>query len=418
MINDFNSLEDEQVLAADICIIGSGAAGIAIALEFLHTDFKVLVLESGGLNHEPDTQSLSHVDVVGHSNDGVVNGRARTLGGSTTLWAGQALPLEPIDFEQRSWVPYSGWAIAKSDLESYYRRAETVMNIGEIPYNQAIWAEFGIAAPDYDPEKLGTSCSQFTSTPNFATLYKEQFRPSAHVDILLHANVINIVPNPDQSAIASVEIKSLQGKTGTVTAKFFIICAGGVESAKLLLMSNQVQKQGLGNNHDLVGRFFQEHLHVQAIEIYPSDRRRFTEIYDRFYRHGVKYSPKIKISDEIQREQEILNVAAEVLVIQEESYIDSIKSLLTALKTKQIQPETLKSLGHILKHPLDFAKFCYQLFVKGRIYAGDKAKLYLGVGCEQLPNPQSRIYLSDELDALGVPRAKVDWQLRDRKSVV
>src|SRR4051794_16016778 len=101
MIRDFDRLENGVRLAADVCIIGAGAAGITIAREFLDGPFKVLLLEGGGRVHEPESQALYDSDVVGLDHVGVHEGRARVLGGTTTWWAGQASPLGPIDFRRR-----------------------------------------------------------------------------------------------------------------------------------------------------------------------------------------------------------------------------------------------------------------------------------------------------------------------------
>src|SRR5262249_28521068 len=100
MIQDINELEPDATLRADLCIVGSGAAGITIAREFLHTPYSVLVLEGGGRVFEPASQEPYQSHVVGLRHGGIHDGRARVLGGTTTLWAGQALPLFETDFLQ------------------------------------------------------------------------------------------------------------------------------------------------------------------------------------------------------------------------------------------------------------------------------------------------------------------------------
>ena len=54
MILDARKIPDGQVLEADVCIIGAGAAGISLAREFRNKRFRVILLESGGF--EPDAE--------------------------------------------------------------------------------------------------------------------------------------------------------------------------------------------------------------------------------------------------------------------------------------------------------------------------------------------------------------------------
>ena len=58
MIIDARDAFDNELLSADLCIVGAGAAGIAMALQFVDSKIDVLVLESGGITAEPDTQAL------------------------------------------------------------------------------------------------------------------------------------------------------------------------------------------------------------------------------------------------------------------------------------------------------------------------------------------------------------------------
>src|SRR5277367_3181887 len=113
MITDFAEFDDGAAVAADVCIIGSGAAGITLAREFIGTRFTVIVLEGGGRQVEPASQDPYNSAVIGLPHAGIHTGRARAFGGTTHLWAGQALPLLDLDFEQRDWVPFSGWPLSR-----------------------------------------------------------------------------------------------------------------------------------------------------------------------------------------------------------------------------------------------------------------------------------------------------------------
>jgi choline dehydrogenase-like flavoprotein len=146
---------DGDRLTTDVCIIGSGAAGLTLANELKGTGIRVLVLEAGGRRIEARSQELYRADVVGLAHGGVHDLRFRVFGGSTTRWAGQALPLADIDFAQRDWVPASGWPITRDELEPYYERASAVMNIHRFPRSAVDgWPEELPAPPPFDERLL------------------------------------------------------------------------------------------------------------------------------------------------------------------------------------------------------------------------------------------------------------------------
>jgi hypothetical protein len=62
---DAREIEPETKLDFDLCIVGAGAAGITIAREFLNTNLRVCVLESGGLRVDAAVNRLSEIDDVG-----------------------------------------------------------------------------------------------------------------------------------------------------------------------------------------------------------------------------------------------------------------------------------------------------------------------------------------------------------------
>src|ERR1700730_4061230 len=104
MILDARRFPDGEVLKCDVCVVGSGAAGITLALEFAKAGRETIVLEAGGKHWERASQALCEGDV----GDARIHGplhrhRQRRLGGTTTVWGGRCIPYNAIDFEERSY---------------------------------------------------------------------------------------------------------------------------------------------------------------------------------------------------------------------------------------------------------------------------------------------------------------------------
>ncbi len=165
MIEDLRRLESGSELETDLCVIGSGAAGIAIAREFFSTNREVLLLESGGFRQATETDSLNAGESSGIDPASLTEGRGRSLGGSTALWAGQCLPPDPSTFGERAWVPHSGWPFDGLELESHLRRAEALFGIEGEVYDERVWAGFGVSPPGCHPSSWRTASRSGAPSP-------------------------------------------------------------------------------------------------------------------------------------------------------------------------------------------------------------------------------------------------------------
>jgi choline dehydrogenase-like flavoprotein len=126
---DARTLEDGSLIEGDLCIVGAGAAGISMALEWINAGRKVVLLEGGGFDFEPRMQDLYRGDIVGLPYYPLHAARLHYFGGTTNHWAGMCSPYDPIDFEVRPWVPHSGWPITRADLDPFYERAQKVLEL-------------------------------------------------------------------------------------------------------------------------------------------------------------------------------------------------------------------------------------------------------------------------------------------------
>src|SRR5829696_4514144 len=96
---------------AEVCIVGAGAAGITLARRLLGLGHDVLLLESGGLDHEAAIAELNAGESVGQPYYELADSRLRFFGGTTAIWGGRVAELDRIDFERRPWAPHTGWPI-------------------------------------------------------------------------------------------------------------------------------------------------------------------------------------------------------------------------------------------------------------------------------------------------------------------
>jgi choline dehydrogenase-like flavoprotein len=414
MIQDFCEFQNGALVEADVCVVGAGAAGIAIAREFAGARYKVALLESGGTEVEAETQRLYDSEIVGLPHDSVEQGRARIFGGTTTLWGGQALRFDDIDFERRSWVPLSGWPIRRNELEPYYERAARVLQIeAPIGYDE-LCASFAVEPPGLDPGKLGMECSQWSPRPNFGQEYRAEIKRAGNISAILHANVTGIVANSSATVVEKIEFQTLAGKKGIAKARFFIICCGGIETARLLLASAKIESCGLGNRNDLVGRYYQQHPMFWFGRLQTNNRKRLQDVFESFYRKGLKYFPIIKLNRKFQTEKQLLNIQGSItLEDTPDSAIIAMKSIFRAMKARSNPGcrELRRFVGNALTDPGELFRLAYRFRVQKRAVTPRDGPITIGGQCEMAPNADSRVMLSEERDALGMRRVKLDWRL-------
>lgn len=414
MIKDFHEFDDGACMTADVCIIGAGAAGITVAREFLGTNFTVLVLEGGGLDNEAVIQKLNESEVVGLPHAGIEKGRVRAFGGSTIAWGGQNLRLGAFDFQKRSWVPNSGWPITLQDIEPYYDRAERVLQLGPNIHYQDLCARAGIEPLVFDSDKLYLQCSLWSPSPNFGTTYRKELREAHNISVILHANVTEIITNQAATSVDRVEVRTLSAKRGTARARFYIICCGGIESARLLLASDRIEQQGVGNKYDVVGRYFQDHVHIWYDDIVTTNRKLLQNSCESFFIRGRKYAPLIALGERIQAEKQVMRIHGAIIFWMEaDSSVAAAKTLFRAVRGKTLPPlgELRQLLGNLFSDPRELLYIVYRYYIQKRAGTPKRGRVCLAALCEMAPDPDSRISLSEVRDPLGIRRARIDWRV-------
>lgn len=418
MIIDSHSLEKESVVESDLCIIGGGAAGISIALEFLNAGRSVSVLVSGGIDPDGETQSLSDGESVGGRYFPPMAAAVRCLGGNTSHWGSWSRPFDDLDFEKREWVPHSGWPITRADLDPFYARAHTLLKLAPGGFGcDEVLASVGdpkFCKVSLDTPQLETKVWKFQKPPVcFGRDHRAELEGSTDVMVYLHANVIDLEMTENGAEVTGAVASTIEGSRLYFRAKRFVLAAGGLQNPRILLASNKVQKRGIGNDHDVVGRYFMDHphLHQNGIVILR-DIGAYPELYDTNSQYTRKVVGGFCPSSDFQRSERIMNCAI------------NFKPSHRNVAGTDAHDGWTERIGAMMD---DLSAY------PGKIYRGIKKRLgYRGIAapprrfldvitrCEQAPNPESRVLLGEQKDRLGVPKVKIDWRVTglDRRTMI
>jgi choline dehydrogenase-like flavoprotein len=415
MIYDLHQVGDKDRFDTDICVVGSGAAGLALAREFLGGTPRVLIVESGGGNREETADALNAGSNAGIPNSSFSKGRVRVLGGTTDVWPGACIPLAESDFLPRPWVPHSGWPFGREHLQPYYARAAELFRVPMDDFQRDVWTTVGTKGPEFDPALLGHAVNLFSPRPHryLGKMLQRALERSSNVDVLLHATASEIVTNPEGSEVAAIEVRSLAGKKARIHARVFVICGGGFENARLLLLSRRYETAGVGNRHDVVGRYFQDHPAGKVATIHTDKPKRLQSPYGVSFRGFPPRPgpyPKIRLSYELQQREQVLNCSANVVWdIDIGSAEQGMLQVFRALRGLRRPLLPWSEVKKIIRDMPGMALFLAR-YLRGQASLTPPRSMWLLSMAEQAPNPASRIQLAEERDALGLHKLRLDWQ--------
>jgi len=421
---------ESPVIDADVCIVGAGAAGITLATELGRAGRDVCLVESGGLAPEAPIQALYDLENLGHPVRENFMSRARYYGGSCNLWAGRSMRLLEEDVGPQAEPGGNGWPLRYAEIAGYYSRAAAVLRLPHLELfdpaahdgRMSQWERRIFASGSITP-----TVSLWARRPmRFGAAYRGEIRRSDRVRAVLHASVTTIQLDPAGDTVEALEVATLQGRRFRVRARVFVLACGGLENARLLLASHDRHLSGIGNGHDLVGRFFMDHPRAVHGRVRLRPGVRLPSLRGRPLADGkVQIGMGLPLEERRRRgllnhyatlESEFSGYAAAgyqsavraAKVILRKGYAGSrwdlgrarlgeIPGMIYLLTPKELMPYPVYRLYWGLRNALH-----------PRPDGGSRVVVYF---CEQPAGAESRLTLSNQRDGLGVPRLALHWRI-------
>lgn len=396
MFTDILDIEEHVNLRKQVIVIGSGIAGAEVATHLARHGREVLLLESGRKQFDPAIQGLNDLIFAGKRHRELnpdtyyhrylppeLRGisRLRQFGGTSNVWTGKWKYLQPSDFEVSPWLENSGWPIDFEDLLEHYRSAAKDYGFGDLEA-EARRPEIVTLHQKIAADGLKMSSFYWEETPTRTAIrFGEEMHRSKNLQVLLGATATELILDESCQRVTAVVCRSLEGRELKVEGTQVVLATGALEAARLLLASDRQLPTGIGNAHDLVGRFYTDHPkhHTGALRPGPLTR---------VYANELQYAPKPRfcicfaLDDATQREHELLEHVLYIKPIYEKR-MDRLKRLLLR------QPLCLDGNGAIAAYRVKFVT-------------------------EQVPQRDSRVMLGTERDALGKRKPVLDWRFTDQ----
>ena len=396
MITDILDMGEQTKLKGQVVVLGSGIAGAEIATYLARHGRDVVLVESGRKQFDKSIQALNEVVFTGKRHRELnpnsyyhqylpseLRGvsRVRQFGGTSNVWTGKWKYLQPSDFEPRDWIPNSGWPLDFADILEHYRSTAKDYGFGDLEA-EAMRTEIGQFRSKIAEHGLKMSSFYWEKTPTrTAVRFGEEMARSQNLRVILGITATELILDPSCQRVTSVMCRSLEGKEIVAEAETIILATGAFETARLLLASDKQLPGGIGNTHDLVGRFYTDHPKHHTGTLKP-------DFLTQQYARELQYAPKPRfcvcfaLDDATQKKYQLLE---------------------HVLYLKPIYEKTLDRLWRIL-----------QGRAAGRDENGVIASYRVKFVTEQVPQKNSRIKLGTELDALGQRKLEVDWNFTEQ----
>lgn len=438
----------DAVLEGDVCIVGSGAAGITLALELDGTPLSVIVVEAGGQTFDRSSEDALRGEIAPNSRHCPPHMyRRRVIGGTTSIWGGRCVPLDPIDLAPRDYVPHSGWPMCWQDLARHYPRALAYCAAGSVAFG--VTEALGLKAPptiagfvdgDVDASRL----ERFSPPLDFGRFYAARLARSANVRLVHNAQVVRIAT--EGSTTTHLTVASAPGLFFEVRARSFVIACGGLETPRLLMASDETRRGGIGNEGGALGRYYMCHIEntLGRLQLTPPDRK-VTLHFERDA-DGIYVRRKFAISAAAQRRHGLLNTAFRLhypkiadpahgsgilsaVYLAKDFVLPEYRRKLAAIEMAgrdQLVRDGAFWFGHAVNVVRDSPRLMWfgANWLRRRTFATRKLPFVvvrsrdgcypLDINAEQVPNRESRITLSETRDALGMPRLWLDWRISEQ----
>jgi choline dehydrogenase-like flavoprotein len=394
-------------LHAQVCIIGAGIAGLVLAQRLCQQGISVALLEAGGLSLNEVRQNVAPAVVLkGRPHRGTSEGRFHVFGGSSLRWGGQLLPMT-IKLS-------AAWPVTSEELAPYISEAEQILGVNDLPYRgEDFFTDMEQKAPALLDALPGMDVVLSKWVPftrrNLAETLGRRMRADKHVTVYLKAQVTELLPDASGTRIQAVLAHNPGGQSFRFEAEQFVIAAGTVETARLLLVSRSVSPDGVGNAHGQVGRNFHDHLTLPIATAAGEARNRLLQDLRPWVvggtLHSVKFAADADLSARLGLNPVLVHLAMDE---PEDSAMGLVRHMLLS---RQLGSPRIGGVSRFFRAVVEAVRLAWSAKVGGRRFVSKNARVRLYLNATQDSPSISRIALSGQTDAYGMPEAEVEWQI-------
>jgi choline dehydrogenase-like flavoprotein len=414
VIIDATRIGAQSLPETDVCVVGSGPAGTALADRLARHGRRVLVVESGPPVEQDWSRALNSGEDPDDVGFGFHAGRNRAVGGGNSLWGGQCVRLEDEDFTARPWIARSGWPISARDLDTFYVDAEEWYQVRGLPGAAELDARLDQGPAFRGSPDLTKLATVFARAKDQRDRLVQLCGGNPRVHLLHSATVTGI--ELDGGTVGRLTATVVDGPELEVRARSYVLATGGVDNPRLLLVADRAAGGGSRlDPHGLVGRFLQEHPSVFRGRVTGVPDARLQSEFGLRYAARHRYWPKLSLSTAAQERHGVLGATASLVTrFPADSGVEALKSLVGQARSRRFDRTTPRLVGHAVR---DAGRLLPQFPRRVRGFApasATRAATLVQVQLEQAPEPGNRVRLGERTDAVGMPLPVVELAIDDQ----
>lgn len=396
-------------IAAPICFIGGGIAGLLAARKIAGKGRRVIVVESGTEAFAADIHALNEIEDPFGRYTRSMTGRYRGFGGTSARWGGRMLPISRHETDARPHLSLPGWPSPIDRLGAYESEIEELFCIGSDTYEAIGTPDFDIAEP-FRPGSASliprwAKCPSFKRC-NVATILRDQLRRMPGIEIWLDATVCGFELDRAGGRLRAVTACNLHGRKLTVEAEHFVLTAGTIETTRLLLLLDRASGERAFGRCDALGRYFQDHLKAEIATIDRRDPVRTNALFGYRFVHAIRRDLHLELSQAAQRKDAVASAFVYVSMDVEQGPLADVKKLAHGLQRRELD---VRAMQRVARNVGFLTKAAYWRAFRRQLYVPREIDLRLFACVEQLPNRNNRIELAERRDRMGVPKVSLDW---------
>jgi choline dehydrogenase-like flavoprotein len=404
--------EDRTDHNFDVCIIGGGTAGLPLGQSLADRGLNVAILEGGGFAssgaNDPDPAQERR------PNEPVTQrGWVRGVGGTSRIWGGRLVELDPAELQPRPYVGQAGWPLSLTELNRHTADVESLFHLPTGAFRRdAGWAYETFAQRPAEPRAV---------EPSYPVIVQRRFRDVSRVlnapagsrqpTVFANATVSSFITDAETGRLQAVEAQSLRGNRVSIRARHFVLAAGAVESTRLLLWLDREASGRVFSAPQNLGHYFQDHIAVPAGTVRSYEPRLLSALLGLRSRDKARRVVHFGLSADLQRQLSLPN-----------AYLNFQVAHNDARQMERIRTSALgsgggafgKALRAFRDTPRDIpfaALLSTWYLLKTAGYRPRTVDVVAQIVIEQLPQYGNAISLSGQLDRFGVPTAKVAWEV-------
>ena len=404
---------EARLQQSDVLIIGAGIAGLLLATSLRDKGVRVTVLESGDKEQKEEVHPLNATVQLGDRYLGASHGRFRALGGTSSRWGGALIPFSPSDFLPRQYVGFPGFPVSYGELIRYLPTVEKLFGI-----------ETGSYDDDFVKEIRATTCiptgdsefkTRFAKWPpfkkrNLASIFAKRIETDPDLVVWVNATATEFNTNNETGELRSVTARCKGSASITVDAPIMVICAGAIESTRLLLLLDINRNSRIFFGCTALGRYFSDHMSLPVAHIEAKDVNKLNRLAGLRFVGSSMRSVRFELAEGVQKKERVPNAFGHISFrALQKSGFDVLRDFLRARQrgiagSSGTYQDALQALPY-------FAKLAWWRGIHKQLAWPTPAAYDLHVVAEQLPKFDSRITLVSNTDIFGLQLAGIQWSI-------